>query len=185
LRDYLGGKLQFDGAPTKQVTRWNIVRRLLAAGEPDAPALVEAELKRDTTPEAGRSAFIARAATPDPAAKHDYFGRYLDDPNLNEEWVSASLGAFNDPRQTALTRPYLGPALSKLEWIRAHRRIFFLAGWINAFVGGQQDTGALAEVDRFLAAQPNLPIDIRRKVLEARDELERTVAVRRAAGAAV
>jgi len=40
-------------------------------------------------------------------------------------------------------------------------------------------------VDRFLAGQPGLPIDIRRKVLEARDELERTVAIRHAAGAAV
>ncbi len=106
-------------------------------------------------------------------------------PNLNEEWVSASLSAFNDPRQTALSKPYLGPALAQLEWIRAHRRIFFLPGWVNAFIGGQQDTEALAEVDRFLASQSSLPIDIRRKVLEARDALERTVAVRRAAGASV
>ena len=44
-------------------------------------------------------------------------------------------------------------------------------------------TEALATVDRLLADHPELPIDIRRKVLQARDELERTVAIRRAAGA--
>ncbi len=185
LRDLLAGAVLFDGAPVKQVTRWNIVRRLLALGEPDAPALFEAEVKHDATPEAGRSAFIARAATPDAAVKRDAFARYLDDPSLNEEWVSSSLAAFNTPDQSGLTQPFLAPALDKLEWIREHRRIFFLAAWINAFIGGQKNEAALDTVDRFLAGRPTLPIDIRRKVLEARDELERVVAVRRAAGAAV
>ena len=185
LRDYLAGVVLFDGAPVKQVTRWGVVRRLLALGETDAQALFEAEVKRDTTPEAGRSAFVVRAAAPDSAVKRDYFGRYLDDSSLNEEWVSASLGPFNNPDQTALTQPFLAPALARLEWIREHRRIFFLPAWINAFIDGQESQAALDAVDGFLAGQPGLPIDIRRKVLEARDELERTVVIRRAAGAVV
>ena len=185
LRDYLSGALAFDGGPVKQVTRWAIVRRLVSLAEPDAKALFDAEVKHDQTPEAGRSAFIARAATPDPAVKTDYFGRYLDDPGLNEEWVQASLPAFNEPEQAALSAPYLGPALARLEWIRAHRRIFFLPAWVGAFVGGQLGQAALDQIDGFLAGQPDLPLDIRRKVLEARDERERTVAVRRKAGAVV
>ncbi|MGC1301967.1 MAG: M1 family aminopeptidase [Caulobacteraceae bacterium] len=183
LHDYLSGTRPFDGAPVKQLTRWNIVQRLLALGDPGAETLYAAEIKHDTTPEAGRSAFIVHAAVPDAAVKRDYFRRYLDDPSLNEEWVSASLAAFNDPDQTALTLAFLRPALERLEWIRANRRIFFLPGWVNAFVRGQQGADALAEVDAYLARRPDLPIDIRRKVLEARDELDRTVAIRRAAGA--
>ena len=183
LHDDLSGTRLFDGAPVKQLTRWNIVERLLAVGDPGAEALYAAEMKHDATPEAGRSAFIARAATPDAAIKRDYFHRYLDDPSLNEEWVSASLAAFNDPDQTDLTRAFLRPALERLEWIRANRRIFFLPSWINAFVRGQRSPDALAEVDAYLSRRPDLPIDIRRKVLEARDELERTIAIRRAAGA--
>lgn len=185
LHAYLAGSVLFDGAPVKQVTRWNIVRRLLAVGEPDAQALFDAEAARDHTPEAGRSAFIARAATADAAVKRAVFDRYLDDASLNEEWVSASLPAFNTPDQVALTQAFLAPALSRLTWIREHRRIFFLPAWINAFVGGQQSQAALGVVDRVLSDQPDLPIDIRRKLLEARDELERAVVVRRAAGAAV
>jgi aminopeptidase N len=50
-------------------------------------------------------------------------------------------------------------------------------------VRGQHSAEALAVVDRLLAESPDLPLDIRRKVLQARDELERTVAIRRAAGA--
>jgi len=183
LREYLAGTRLFDGAAVKQPTRWSIVQRLLALGEPDAPALLEAEVRRDSTPEAARRAFVARAAAPDAAVKAEYFRRYLDDPALNEEWVTASLGAFNDAAETRLTLPYLRPSLERLTWIRDNRRIFFLPSWINAFVRGQQSAEALAVVDRLLAESPELPPDIRRKVLQARDELERTVAIRRAAGA--
>jgi len=185
LADYLSGALLFDGAPVKQVTRWRIVTRLLALGDPDAEALYTAEVTHDQTPEAGRSAYIARAATPIPAIKTAYFGRYLQDARLNEEWVSASLGPFNTPDQASLTQAFIAPALAQLDWIREHRRIFFLPAWINAFIGGQESQSALEEVDGFLALHPALPVDIRRKVLEARDELERTVLVRRKAGAAV
>jgi len=183
LREYLTGARLFDEGVVKQPTRWSMVQRLLALGEPDAPALYAAEVRRDTTPEAARRAFVARAATPDSAVKAEYFRRYLDDPTLNEEWVTASLGAFNAEGQTALTLPFLRPSLQRLEWIRDNRRIFFLPSWINAFVRGQESAEALAIVDRLLAESPNLPIDICRKVLQARDELERTVAIRRAAGA--
>jgi aminopeptidase N len=183
LREYLAGTRPFDGAAVKQPTRWSIVQRLLALGEPDAPALLQAEVRRDSTPEAARRAFVARAAAPDAAVKAEYFRRYLDDPALNEEWVTASLGAFNDAAQTRLTLPYLRPSLERLTWIRDNRRIFFLPSWINAFVRGQQSAEALAVVDRLLAESPDLPPDVRRKVLQARDELERTVAIRRAAGA--
>jgi len=183
LRAYLSGARSFDGGPVKQPTRWGIVQRTMALGEADAAALYQAEVARDSTPEAGRRAFVAGAAAPDPAVKAEYFRRYLDDPALNEEWVTASLGAFNDAGQTRLTLSYLRPSLERLEWIRDNRRIFFLPSWINAFVRGQHSAEALAVVDRLLAESPNLPLDIRRKVLQARDELERTVAIRRAAGA--
>ena len=183
LREYLAGTRAFDGGPVKQPTRWGIVQRLLALGEADAPALLAAEARRDSTPEAGRRAFVAGAAAPDAAAKQQYFSRYLDDPALNEEWVTASLGAFNDAGQTRLTLRYLRPSLDRLTWIRDNRRIFFLPSWINAFVRGQQSAEAVAVVDRLLAESPDLPPDIRRKVLQARDELERTVVIRRAAGA--
>ncbi|HVH12520.1 MAG TPA: hypothetical protein VM759_05695, partial [Longimicrobium sp.] len=53
--------------------------------------------------------------------------------------------------------------------------------WISAFVGGHVNSEALAVVDRFLAENPALPADIRRKVLQSRDELERTVRIRAAA----
>ncbi|WP_298090672.1 M1 family aminopeptidase [uncultured Sphingomonas sp.] len=181
LRALLAGRATLMDQPVRQPTRWAIVRRLIAIGTPGADALFAEEQRRDRSSEAMKDAYVTRAATPTAAMKSDYFRRYFDDPALNEAWVSESLSAFNTVDQAALTLPFLRPALERLEWIRQNRRIFFLPGWIDAFIGGQVSGEALATVDAFLSAQKTLPIDVRRKILLARDELERTVRIREAA----
>jgi aminopeptidase N len=167
------------GLPLRQPTRWSIVTRLVAIAAPTASRRFNDEDRRDTTAGGKRRAFVAGAARPDSATKRVYFQRYLGDSTLNEEWVTASLRAFNDPQQSALTLPYLGAALDSLPWIQRNRRIFFLGSWLNAFVGGQRDASALGVIDAYLASHPKLPIDLRQKVLQTRDELERTVRIRR------
>ena len=81
------------------------------------------------------------------------------------------------------TLRYLRPALDSLPWIQRNRRIFFLGSWINAFVQGRRDPLALEVVQRFLSETRDLPRDIREKVLQASDELERTIRIRRTFGA--
>ncbi len=178
LKEYLAEERPFAGEPLRPPSRWAIIQTLLARADPEAGALYAAEQARDTTPEGPRQAFIAGAAVPTAENKAAYFARYLDDPELNEEWVTASLGLFNHTEHAALTLPYLRPALEKLEWIRDHRRIFFLPRWLNAFIGGHSSPQALEVVGTFLAEHPELPHDIRLKVLQARDELERAVRIR-------
>lgn len=180
LRALLAGRAMLAGAAIGQPTRWAIVRRLIAVGAPNAAALFAAEQRHDSSSEAVKDAFVAKAATPDRSVKAAYFTRYFDDATLNEAWASESLGAFNEIGQAALTLPFLRPALDRLEWIRQNRRIFFLPAWIEAFVTGQRNAAALAVVDGFLKARPALPIDIRRKLLTARDELALTVRIRQA-----
>ncbi len=167
------------GLPLRQPTRWALVTALAAQAHPEARALIAREAARDTV-SGRRRAFIAGAAFPEATVKRDYFARYFADTTLNEEWATASLGAFNDPAQSALTLPYLTPALDSLPWIQRNRRIFFLGNWITSFMRGQQSAEALRAVDAFLAANPSLGADLRQKVLQARDELERTVRIRAA-----
>ena len=168
------------GLPLRQPSRWTIVTRLLAATAPGAERRFAEEQRRDTTAGGQRRAFVAGAARPDSATKGAYFRRYFADSALNEEWVTASLRAFNDPEQSALTLRYLAPALDTLPWIQRNRRIFFLGSWLGAFIGGQHEAEALRIIDDYLAEHPKLPLDLRQKVLQTRDELERTVRIRRA-----
>lgn len=181
LRALLAGQAKLAGELIRQPSRWAIVRRLVSIGAPDGLALFAAEQRLDRSTEEAKDAFVTRAATPSAAVKGEYFRSYFENRSLNEAWASESLGAFNAQEQATITLPFLRPALDRLEWIRKNRRIFFLPTWIDAFIGGQKSAEALAIVDSFLTETPSLPIDVRRKILVARDELELTVHVRQTA----
>ena len=166
------------GLPLRQPTRWSIVTTLIARDAKGSDARLAAETRHDTSTGGQRRAFGAGAARPTADTKRNYFERYLRDTSLNEEWVTSSLRAFNDPDQRTLTLRFLVPSLDTLPWIQRNRRIFFLGSWLGAFIGGQRDRDALALIDGFLRDHPALPIDLRRKVLQSRDDLERTVRIR-------
>jgi aminopeptidase N len=167
------------GEPLKDPTRWDMATRLLELGAPQAESLYARQVVRDTTADGHRRAFVAAAGRATAANKHTYFTRYFGDATLNEDWASGSLGPFNTLEHQALTFPYIGPALDSLPFIQAHRRIFYLETWLAAFLRGQTSDSALAIVHQYLAHHPNLPLDLRRKVLQHADELERTVRIRR------
>ncbi len=167
------------GEPLKDPTRWEIVTRLLElGGGPLAESRYKEQQKRDTTADGRRRAFIAGAGRRSADVKRSYFSRYFGDATLNEDWASGSLGPFNALEHQTLTFPYIGPALDSLPFIQAHRRIFFLESWLSAFLRGQTGDSALAVVRQYLAEHPKLPLDLRRKVLQHADELERTVRIR-------
>ncbi len=167
------------GEPVRDPTRWEIVNRLTVLDVPDAPQRVATQAARDTTPDGRRRAFTVGAARKSAAVKREYFTRYFADTTLNEEWASGSLGAFNAQEHAELTLPYLRAALDSLPYIQAHRRIFFLGNWLSAFIGGQRSEAALAIVRKYLADHPGLPLDLKQKVLQTSDELERTVRIRK------
>jgi aminopeptidase N len=166
------------GLALRAPTRWSIVTRLVARSAPTAAARLAAESRRDSTSEGQRQAFVADAARPDSAHKAALFTRWFTDAALNEEWVTSSLRSFHDGDQAELTRRYLVPALDTLPWIQQNRRIFFLGSWLGATIGGQGDAASLALLDDWLARHGNLAVDLRQKILQSRDELERTVRIR-------
>jgi hypothetical protein len=49
---------------------------------------------------------------------------------------------------------------------------------LGAFIGGQKSEEALATVNKFMADNPNLDKDLRLKILENVDALERAVKIR-------
>jgi aminopeptidase N len=170
------------GLPLRAPTRWAIVTHLASVNAPSARVRMAAEARRDSTSEGRRRAFVAGAAWPDSAVKASYWHRWFADSTLNEDWVTASLGAFNDPDQDTLTRRYLVPALDTLPWIQRNRRIFFLGSWLGSFIGGQRSAESLALVEEFLRAHADWSRDLREKILQSEDDLERTVRIRRACG---
>lgn len=127
----------------------------------------------------GKELFLARAATPTAEAKAAYWQQYLQLGEPPEQWTQDSLSWFHWPGQHELTVPYLRPALQQVDWVKQHRRIFFMPAWLDAFVNCDSTPQALAIVDAFLAER-EISIDVRQKLLQSRDGLVRAVRIRAA-----
>jgi aminopeptidase N len=177
LKDMLTGKLTVPGVELRPLDRWNIVESLVAQNDTEATAVLAAEEKRDSSGDGKKYAYMAAAARPDSATKKQYFDEYLHDTTRPEDWIEISLGSFNWWNQSDLTLPYLGPALDALPQVKRERKIFFMLAWLNAFIGGQQSAAAQKQVHDFLDTAA-LDKDLRLKILEVVDELDRTVKIR-------
>ncbi|HVT96812.1 MAG TPA: M1 family aminopeptidase [Acidobacteriaceae bacterium] len=177
MKDLLSGKRSIPGVELRQQDRWSLVTTLIAYGDPEADAYFAAEQKRDPSGDGLKYAWIAQAARPDSATKQKYFDEYLHDSARSEDWIQSSLGAFNYWNQSQLTARYLQPALEALPQVKRERKIFFLVAWLDAFMDGQQSQASLEVVNHYLQTANPDP-DLRLKVLEAMDELQRTVKIR-------
>ena len=177
LKELLSGKLAVPGVELRPLDRWSIVTALIALHDTDSEALLAAEQNRDRSGDGQKYAYMAQAARPDSASKQRYFDEYIHDSSRPEDWIEQSLGPFNYWNQSELTLPYLKPALEALPQIKRERKIFFALGWLNAFIGGQQSAAAQAQVHEFLKTS-TLDNDLRLKILEVSDELDRTVKIR-------
>ena len=178
LKEILGSRVAVPGIELRALDRWNLVTALLAHGDPEAESIFAAEKQRDPSGDGQKYAYAAEAARPEAAIKRRYFDDFLRNPARPEDWIEQSLYAFNYWNQSKLTQPYLSEALEALPQIKRVRKIFFLLDWLDAFIEGQQSPEAQAGVHAYLDSDA-IDGDLRLKILQAVDELDRTVAIRR------
>ncbi len=178
LKELITGRLTVPGVELRSLDRWDLVTALIAMGDPEADTFLAAEKQQDRSGDAAKYAYAAEAAHPDGKIKQHYFEDYLQNVARPEDWIAQSLGAFNYWNKSKLTGEYLEPALEALPKIKRDRKIFFLVAWLNSFVGGQQSPAAQAQVFEFLQTACLDP-DLRLKILQVVDELDRAVRIRR------
>jgi aminopeptidase N len=171
-----------DQIPLKTKDKFDIVTRLLILGDKDAPALLAELEKTETSDEAKRYAYAAKAGIGTAENKAKYFNDFINNKEISESWIEAAFGPFNSARHANLTLPYLEKALAELPNLKRSRKIFFINGWLGAFIGGQKDKQAANIVNEFLAVNRGLDKDLRLKILENVDGLERAVKIRAAFG---
>jgi aminopeptidase N len=173
----LAGKDTIEGVPLQQRDRWNLISTLVRRGAPEAEKLVPIESERDRTEDGRRSAYAALAGVATAENKKKYFADYVADGPVPEDFITASLGPFNSFNQAELTLPYLGPALDSLPQQKKLRKIFFINDWLAAWVSTRTSPEAGRIVTAYLE-RPDLDPDLRLKILEAKDELDRTLRIR-------
>ena len=176
LKQLLEGSLALPGVELRVRDRFRLAERLVLRGDPDGPRALAQLAATERGDDARRYAFAASAALPDAEAKRRMFERFAGDAGLPEGWVEEALAPFNAPEHAAYTQPLLGQALARLPELKRSRKIFFVEHWLGAFLAGQSDARALEEVRRVLAG--DLDADLRLKLLEAADGLQRSVRIR-------
>jgi aminopeptidase N len=179
LKSLLAGTRGVPEVTLSSRERFRIVERLLALGDSDAERLLAAQVQADPSDDGQRYAYAAATARHDAATKAKYFAAWFDDRSLAESWIDEAVLPFNTVEQAALTAPYLERALSRLPQLKRERRIFFVNNWLAAFLDGQTDQASVSVAKRFLR-EAKVDPDLRRKVLENLDGLERTVKIRAA-----
>ncbi len=158
--------------------KFDIVTKLFILGDKDAPNLLAELEKTEKGDDAKRYAYAARAAIATKENKAKAWNDFVNNKDLSESWIEAAFVSFNSPRHSELTLPYLEKALAELPNLKRNRKIFFVNGWLAAFIGGQKSEPALQIVNKFLADNPTLDKDLRLKILENADGLERAVKIR-------
>ena len=152
-----------------------MVTTLIAFKDPDARSIFEAE--RDPGGDGPKYAYVAEAAPPRRAREAEAFRR-IPTQSLARRRLDRAESAVFQLLESVDLQPYLKPALEALPQIKRSRKIFFLVDWLNAFIGGQQSAAAQAQVHEYLRTAALEP-DLRLKILQAVDELDRTVKIRR------
>ena len=163
----------------KTKDKFDIVARLLILNDADAPKLLEDLARTETSDEAKRYAYAARAGIATAENKGKFFADFLNNKEVSESYIESAVAPFNSVRHAEMTMPFLEKAIAELPNLKRTRKIFFVNNWLGAFLGGQRSEQALAIVNKFLADNPNLDRDLRLKILENVDGLERSVKIRK------
>jgi aminopeptidase N len=179
LRDILSSKLKIEGLILKTKDKFDIVTKLFILGDKDAENLLTELIKTETSDDAKRYAYAARAGIATAENKLKYWNDFINNKEISESWIEAAFVPFNSIRHSNLTQQHLEKALAELPNHKRNRKIFFVNGWLAAFIGGQKSEQSLQIINKFLADNPKLDKDLRLKILEVSDGLERSVKIRK------
>jgi aminopeptidase N len=177
LRGLLDGAEEVPGLVVDIDLRWSLVKALASLGELD-DAAIDAELERDPTSAGRRHAATAHAARPTAEAKAAAWSAIMDDPDLPNAILAATIGGFQQVHQEELIAPYTTQYFERIGEIWETRSSEMaqdiVVGMYPSLLIGQQ---ALDQTDDYLRTA-NPPAALRRLLVEGRDGIARAMRAR-------
>ncbi|WP_069772770.1 aminopeptidase N [Streptomyces sp. LUP30] len=175
LRGLLDGTAKIDGLEVDQELRWAFLEPLAAHGVADESVLA-AELARDDTASGKRHQVRCLAARPSAAVKAQAWAQVMESDALSNALAEATIAGFAQPSQRELLAPYAQKYFAAIERIWAERSIQSAMNVVKGLFPSLQDSPqTLAATDDWLAAHESAAPALRRLVLEARDDLARSL----------
>ncbi|MEU7582472.1 aminopeptidase N [Streptomyces sp. NPDC041068] len=175
LQGLLDGTAKIDGLDVDQELRWAFLSPLAAHGAADEE-VVAAELARDDTASGKRHQVRCLAARPSAAVKAQAWASVVESDALSNALVEATIAGFAQPSQRELAAPYVTKYFDAIERVWADRSIQIGMDVVRGlFPHLQGDEATLAAADAWLTAHAESAPALRRLVLEARDDLARSL----------
>ncbi|MEV7196587.1 aminopeptidase N [Streptomyces sp. NPDC093510] len=175
LQGLLEGTAKIDGLEVDQELRWAFLSPLAAHGVAGEEALA-AELARDDTASGKRHQVRCLAARPSAAVKAQAWASVVESDALSNALVEATIAGFAQPSQRELATPYAAKYFDAIERVWAERSIQIGMDVVRGlFPHLQGDAATLAAADEWLTAHESSAPALRRLVLEARDDLSRSL----------
>ncbi|QGN47298.1 aminopeptidase N [Micromonospora sp. WMMC415] len=183
LTGWLAGRDVPPGLAVDAELRWAVLGRLVVLGAA-GPAEITAEAAADRSAAGAERAARCRAALPDPAAKQAAWEIVVAGTELSNRLVEATAEGFWQPEQAELTSPYVTRYFADMP-AAAQRRTPWVADRIAALAFPRY---AVAQTTReavaALLARDDLTPGLRRRVVDADDDLRRALVARTAVAAA-
>jgi aminopeptidase N len=163
------------GLPLAEPDEANMALDLAVRSVPNAAAILDEQRQRFTNPDRkARFEFVMPALAADAPTRDRFFESLREvDNRRREPWVIEGLRYLNHPLRADEARKHLRPALDLLPDIRRTGDIFFPRNWMDAVLSGHRSREAAAVVQTFLVEQKDLPVRLRRIVLQSADPLFR------------
>jgi aminopeptidase N len=138
--------------------------------------LLDTEMERITNPDRKKKfAFVAKAASPRSGERVEFFDILSEPSNRKPEpWVAEGLRILHHPLRSNFSIRFIEPSLNMLPEIQRTGDIFFPKDWLDATLSGHSSVEAYKIVDEWLKSNPNLPENLRLKVLQSADLLDRS-----------
>jgi len=180
LRGLWSGEHPVQGLPLSENDTTTLAQALALRGIADAETVLTRERLRISNPDSQtRFDFVRPALSADPVVRDSFFTSLADEANRERErWVLEALSFLHHPLRADASEVYILPSLELLEEIQRTGDIFFPLGWLSATLGGHGSVTAAAVVRQFLDEHPDLPPQLRGKLLQAADPLFRAARIR-------
>jgi aminopeptidase N len=175
LRKLWAGELRTFELPLSENDRIDLALQLAIREGTDAGEILRTQQKNIQNPDnLRRWEFLLPSVAQEPAVRDSFFRTLLRGENRSQElWVSEALSYLHHPLRAEASLRYLRPALDIIEEIKHTGDIFFPKAWLDASLSGHRSPKAARMVRDFLAGHPDLPPDLRQKVLQSADLLLR------------
>ena len=142
---------------------------------PSAVVILEEQRGRFMNPDRkARFEFVMPALSDRLETRGAFFQSLAEVKNRRREpWVVEGVSYLHHPLRGAQSEAYLRPALELLPEIQRTGDIFFPKNWLDATLSRHNSRQAADTVRTFLAGRPDVPIRLRRIVLQSADTLFR------------